>query len=117
MTNRLVRHQAKEFAGIFYDENRTARFRRMWPSQREYVRINWPHFHDLAVKALTHMLMQPGVRQDHKDTIYEALIDNRVKSDLTPGALRPLQATLEPREKDDNKIIDSTPEMTQHEGM
>jgi hypothetical protein len=45
MTTQLIRMQAKEIAGIFYEQNqRTLRFRRQWPVQDDYVDSQWPHF-------------------------------------------------------------------------
>jgi hypothetical protein len=45
MTAQLIRLQAKEMAGVFYEDNqRSLRFRIENPDQDAYVAANWPHF-------------------------------------------------------------------------
>lgn len=74
MTHRMIVHDAKEFAGVFYDQNRSAKFRATWPNQDQYVLQCWPHFVEHVRKAYAEMLTRNDVTQAMKDQIYAALI-------------------------------------------
>ena len=86
----MIVHDAKEFAGTFYEHNRSDKFRATWPDQRDYVRQNWKHFvvHVRAVYA--DMLTRNDVPQEQKDRIYDALLHDARKSH-TDAAEQPLQ--------------------------
>ncbi len=94
MTERTVRMQAKEFAGIFYHEDkRSAGFRAAFPTFKDYMRGHqhmpdgtiqqidpgWQHHLGLARKTLAIMLGQPDskIHPNVKNAIFDALIEDR----------------------------------------
>lgn len=98
---RLIKEQAIQLAGAFYERNRSNKFRRAYPTVQHYlggtqvmvnsnfepVRIKivpkgWMHHVVLARRLLVEMLKQPdGVVTPHmKDEIADALIRDRGKS-------------------------------------
>lgn len=74
MTHPRIVHEAKEFAGTFYDQDRSAMFRSLWPSQDEYVNHKWPHFVSAVKQVWSTMLGRPDVPQNIKDYLYEAIV-------------------------------------------
>lgn len=95
---KTIKTQAKELAGAFYDDNRTDKFRRGFPTVNHFMRgiqvmydakLNrtgtrkvpegWTHFIALARKTLTVMLGQPDARvsPQMKERIYDAIIEDR----------------------------------------
>jgi len=96
MTVRTVKEMAKELAGIFYEDNRTAGFRAAFPTYKAYLlgrwhqldgsvkqtTAGWVHHVVLARKLLANMLSKPeGVVSQHmKDQIYNALLKDREQS-------------------------------------
>lgn len=94
-----VRAVAKEFAGIFYDGalqmregdesmQRSEQFRKNFPSQREYVRTQWPYFLVPAREHMTTMLTMAGVADYMKEEIYEGLLeDHQKRRQLRPDRL------------------------------
>ena len=80
MTHPMIRHDAEEFAGVFYDKSRSKRFRALWPNAMEYVRANWPHFVIHVRQTYAEMLTRHDTTQAMKDAIYQALIED------APGA-------------------------------
>lgn len=93
MTEKTVRSMAKELAGTFYEENRSAGFRKAFPTFKHYMRGQWVqadgsiknyrpgwlHHVALARKLLAAMLGKPDavVSQTMKDRIFNALIEDR----------------------------------------
>ena len=41
---RMLYHDAREVAGVFYDMNRSEKFRTNWPNQDRFVATNWKTF-------------------------------------------------------------------------
>lgn len=98
MTHPLIKDLAVELAGIFYDKQRSERFRKAYPTPEHYFkghevrlagRVNqhivqgkpgWQHHAVLARKMLTKMLKMPGVDQWKKDKIYEAITEEAALS-------------------------------------
>lgn len=112
MTERTLRHMAKEICGEFYEsDRRSARFRALHPDQNRYVKDYWPHFYDLARKMATTMLTLPGVSQHLKDAIYEALLEDKEKAARPGGALMIPQTTLDVKDWEDVKLIDANPQL------
>lgn len=108
MTTQLIRMQAKEVAGIFYEQNqRTLRFRRQWPVQQDYVNSQWPHFVQVGKAALVELMIAEDTPQHQKDAILEELIADGLRSANDPRARDVLQATLQPREREDVKHADT----------
>lgn len=111
MTSQLIRLQAKEMAGQFYEGNqRSLRFRIDNPDQNDYVAKHWPHFVDVGIQCLTALLAQHDVPQHQKDVIYEDLVEHWNKSQ-NPNAQEVLQATLHPREREDVRHVDNNPQL------
>lgn len=111
MTSQLIRLQAKEMAGQFYEGNqRSLRFRIENPDQNAYVAANWVHFVDVGVQCLTALLGQEDVPEHQKAVIYEELLLHWEQSQR-PGAREVLQATLQPREREDVRHVDSNPQL------
>lgn len=111
MTSQLIRMQAKEIAGIFYEDNqRSLRFRTENPDQDAYVAANWPHFVDVGISALTMVLSDASTPQHQKDVIYEELCEHWERSQR-PSAREVMQASLQPREREDVRHVDQIPEL------
>lgn len=89
MHHRIV-HDAKEFAGAFFDNNRSEAFRKTWPSQDDYVAAKWHHFVEGVRGAYAELLARPDVPQDDKDRVYDALVADAPGS-ASMGAPSPLQ--------------------------
>ena len=91
-----IRHQARELAGAFYEQNRSPRFRAAFPTVECYlggwqrvadgtlkkVPPGWMHHVVLARRLLVEMLRQPDSRVSPflKEKIADALIEDRGKS-------------------------------------
>lgn len=111
MTSQLIRMQAKEIAGIFYDENqRSLRFRVENPDQDAYVAANWPHFVDVGIAALTMTLNDNSTPEHQKNVIYEELCEHWERSQR-PSAREVLQASLAPREREDVRFVDENQQL------
>lgn len=111
MTSQLIRLQAKEMAGQFYEGNqRSLRFRVDNPDQDDYVAKHWQHFVDVGVQCLTALLAQQDTPEHQKMVIYEELLAHWEQSQR-PNAHQVLQATLQPRDRDDVKHIDNNPQL------
>lgn len=81
----LIRHTAKELAGAFYDENRSPRFRAAFPSQRQYVKTQWPYFVPAARESLATALTNGFLSEYLRDQIYEGLTEDFEKRHIAPG--------------------------------
>lgn len=112
MTVQLIRLTAKDLAGAFYEEDRSDRFRKLWPDVRQFTARNWPNFVPMARAILTGMLdPHSNTVQSLKDEIYEALIEDHRRSQGQRGVkvgmglkLRPDQpGTLEQKVFHDGK--------------
>ena len=106
MTERTIRTMAKEIAGVFYEDNRSLKFRRTFPTLKSYMRGQWHQpngdivlnkpgwmYHvELARKILGSMLSQPDTRVSPimKERIYEALLEEHTKAN-SPQAKKVLQ--------------------------
>lgn len=93
MSHPLVKQLAIELAGIFYDRNRSDRFRKAFPTPEHYfngrqvmmpgrvdehlqqITPGWQHHVKTSRKMLTAMLKMQNVDQFKKDAIYEALME------------------------------------------
>lgn len=111
MTCQLIRMQAKEIAGLFYEQGaRTEIFRLQWPDQRAYVAASWPHFVAEAKGALAALLNDNSVSDKDKHLIAEALIED-YNASQSPHARTVLQADLQPREREDIKHVENSPHL------
>lgn len=84
MTIMLIRKLAKDMAGAFYEENRSVRFRKMWPNARTFIARSWVGFVPEAEKTLVGMLANKSVPEYTKNEIYEAILEQRQR-DTGPG--------------------------------
>jgi hypothetical protein len=80
----LIRKNAEEFAGVFYDQGRTQRFRKAGLSQKAYVRRYWHNFVEPAVQVLSQMLSSPGLPEGQKREIYDAIIQWHERQTMRP---------------------------------
>jgi len=119
MTERTIRHLAKELAGVFYeqaggdlfgtapeDRERSKRFRQTYPTWKHYknglqVRPDgtikqdqpgWVYFISLARARMVQMLSDPTKKNLH-EAIYKALLEEHNKS-TSPAAQEILQRRL-----------------------
>lgn len=106
-TNQTIRNMAKELAGVFYEGNRSPRFRRAFPTFKHYMRGQWVqpdgsitayrpgwlHHVELARRMLATMLGHANVHENLKHAIYQAILDDRERS-MRPGAKKLHQAGL-----------------------
>jgi hypothetical protein len=79
----MVRKDAEEYAGQFYDQCRSAKFRTAWTEvglrsgrdpQLCFVEAQWTHFVDHVRSLYAQMLTSPRVSEDDKYRIHQALI-------------------------------------------
>lgn len=111
MTTQLIRMMAKEVAGAFYEgHQRSLRFRVENPDQDAFVAQHWPHYVDEAKKALVQLMTQENTPQHQKDAIAEELIEHFERSQ-GPGAREVLQVSSAPREREDIKHVDNSPQL------
>jgi hypothetical protein len=71
----LIRKTAEEIAGCFYELSRTDRFRTEAGSQKQFIRRHWKDHLGNAVQSLAGLLGQPGVPEDQKMQIHEAILE------------------------------------------
>jgi len=82
MTVQLIRRTAKELAGADYEDGpHSDRFRKFWPDVKQFIGRNWPTYVPMARTILTNMLTRPDVSEDQKHEIYEALLEDRQRSE------------------------------------
>lgn len=111
MTTQLIRMMAKEIAGAFYDgHQRSLRFRVENPDQDKFVAQHWPHYVQAAKGALTELMTRPDTPQHQKDAIEDELIEHFTRSQ-NGQAREVLQVDLNPREREDIRHVDATPEL------
>lgn len=119
MTERTIRYTAKEIAGQYFDQVRSERFRKanFGPgAQQRFVNRYWPHFIDLAIQSMVHLLRQPNYPTHLKEAIAKALIEQNEKVARAPHqALLVPQATGDPVEKEDRRLIDDNPQLVKSE--
>lgn len=106
MSEHLIRTLAKEYAGIFYEQKRSDKFRskdsmtrartlkqlpdgtvvevpvtvnffKAYPNARTFIKGHWPLFYDAARKSLITMLSLDSVSEEHKAAIHEAIVKDR----------------------------------------
>lgn len=74
----LIKKTAEEFAGEFYNGERTPRFRmdgaKYGLTEKAYVRRYWTNFVDIALQVLSAMLGMPGVPETQKAEIFDAIM-------------------------------------------
>lgn len=74
-THKLIAKVAMEIAGEAYDEMaRDNLFYQKNPNAQHYVATNWHKYIDAAREALGKMLAMPGIHEDQKEIICDALV-------------------------------------------
>lgn len=68
------RHDCEQFAGEFYDMNRSDKFRANWPSQDRFATANWKTFSEATRHLYVDRLNDPHAPQKEKDMIADILI-------------------------------------------
>lgn len=82
VTTLTVEYLARQFAGVFFEQNRSKKFRLLWGTsdkqQDRYIDHNWKSFIAPAREVMVKMLANPATPQDQKDMIYEALCQENI---------------------------------------
>ena len=103
---RMLYHDAREVAGVFYDMNRSEKFRTNWPNQDRFADCNWKTFVEATRQMYAERLGDPTLdpvqgRKMHLALVLQAMMakgeeaDNRLQ--LAPGTLAFEGATAENR--------------------
>lgn len=115
----MVRKDAQEYAGQFYDQCRSVKFRKAWTevglragrdAQLCFVDAQWGHFVEHVRALYADMLTSPKVTEDDKYRIHQALIVQAMLSERSqniPTQLAPGTQQFE-GEKFENKHIGET---------
>ena len=115
----MVRKDAQEYAGQFFDQCRSAKFRSAWTEvglrsgrdpQLCFVDAQWTHFVEHVRSLYVQMLTSPKVTEDDKYRIHQALIVQATlgaQSQETPVQIAPGTQQFD-GEKFENKQIAST---------
>lgn len=91
---RMLYHDAREVAGVFYDMNRSEKFRTNWPNQDRFVETNWKTFVEATRQMYAERLGNPTLdpvqaRKMHLALVLQAMMakgeeaDNRLQ--IAPG--------------------------------
>ncbi len=106
----MLLHDAKEIAGVFYDMNRSMKFRLNWPLQDNFVDANWKNFVEAARGLYAERLGDPKTppeeaRKMHLAIVLQEMIghgqekDNRLQ-------LAPNTQQFEGDKRENKKIIE-----------
>lgn len=97
--HQLLAETAKEFAGAFYEEAAVDdHFYSFYPSQKKFIRREWPRFVEAARLQLSKMLGMAHITEFQKEQIFEALVkhaglpgnvDKRIAAKVISGELTP----------------------------
>lgn len=114
----MVRRDAEEYAGQFYDKCRSEKFRKAWSlvglqtgrdAQRCFVEMQWPHFVEHVRALYAQMLMSPRVTEDDKHRIHQALIVQAMlgaRSQRVPIQVAPDTQQFEGEKYENRKIAE-----------
>jgi hypothetical protein len=115
----MVRRDAEEYAGQFFDRNRSVKFRKAWAEvglrvgrdpQAVFVAQSWKHFVEHVRSLYCEMLTSPKISEDDKDRIHKALIIQAMlgaRSQAAPIQLAPNTQQFE-GDKFENREIAKT---------
>lgn len=79
---KMMLHDAKELAGVYHGQNRSAKFRAGWPDERKFASSNWRSFIQAVIEGYAALLGKPNVAEDDKRRMYIArLVWERVSKD------------------------------------
>lgn len=95
----LIAATAKEFAGAFYEELALDdAFFSFYPSQKKFIRREWPRFVEAARLQLSKMLGMSHISEFQKEQIFDALlkhsalpgnVDKRIAAKVVSGKITP----------------------------
>ena len=109
VTHLSVEYLARQFAGTFFEMNRSKRFRSIWGTsdkkQDYYIDKNWTYFIKPAKEVMVKMLTDPMVTQGQKDAIYLALCQENVVAQLVAGESGSLQMEKDSEHFDGDKAL------------
>ncbi len=71
---RMLCHDAKEIAGEFHNMNRSAKFRRNWPSEYLFADANWKNFLEAARAMYAERLGDPKTPPNEARKMHLALV-------------------------------------------
>ena len=71
---KMLRHDAEEVAGEFYDMERSDKFRLNWPNQDQFVKSEWKNFVAAVRLMYTERLGDPNTSPKDKDKMFKAVI-------------------------------------------
>ena len=109
VTHLTVEYIARQFAGTFFELNRSKRFRSIWGTsdkkQNYYIDKNWAYFIQPAKECMTKMLTDPLVPQDQKDAVYLALCQENAVTQLVTRESGSLQMEKDSEHFDGDKSL------------
>lgn len=70
---RMLCNTAKDIAGDFYEQDRSAKFRANWPIDKVFVECNWRHFIEAARRGYATVLGNEKVPEETKKRIFYAI--------------------------------------------
>jgi hypothetical protein len=107
---RMLYHDAREVAGVFYDMNRSEKFRTNWPNQDRFADCNWKTFVEATRQLYAERLGDPNLdpvegRKMHLALVLQAMMakgeeaDNRLQ-------IAPNSAQFEGDNRENAKIME-----------
>jgi len=70
----MLRHDAEQVAGEFYDMERSDKFRLNWPNQDQFVQSEWKNFVAAVRSIYTERLGDPMTPEADKEKMYKAIV-------------------------------------------
>jgi hypothetical protein len=82
---KMMLHDAKEVAGVYHGQNRSAKFRAGWPDERKFASSNWRSFVQAVIEGYAGLLGKKNVAESDKRRMYIArLMWERLSKDKEP---------------------------------
>lgn len=115
----MVKKDAQEYAGQFFDQCRSVKFRKAWvevglragrDAQLCFVDAQWGHFVEHVRALYADMLSSPKVSEDDKHKIHQALIIQAVLGDRSQNApvqMAPGSQQFHGEKYENNKIAEN----------
>lgn len=79
---RMMYDDAKEMAGQFHNMNRSVKFRRNWPSEKRFAKMEWRNFVEGVRLMYTDLIAQPSHPYEQKMKLFKALVIEKDVCDL-----------------------------------
>ena len=77
---KMLRHDAEEVAGEFYDMERSEKFRLNWPDQDQFVKSEWKNFVAAVRLMYTARLGDPNTPPKDADKMFKAIVMQNMMS-------------------------------------